>query len=80
MLAFHEVDYDRTHSIGYLTSVLEHHGISLPKGREQIEGLTPWAVAARYEDRIEKVLDRGVARKLVSDVREWSDSALVNPE
>jgi HEPN domain-containing protein len=80
VLAFHEVDYDRTHSIGYLTSVLDHRGIDLPPRREQIEELTPWAVAARYEDRIEEVLDRDVARELVSDVREWSDSALDKPE
>jgi hypothetical protein len=53
VLAFREVDYDRTHSIGYLTSLLEHHGIGLPEEREQIEELTPWAVAARYEDRFE---------------------------
>ena len=46
-LAFHEVAYDRTHSIGYLTSLLEHYGIGLPEAREQIEELTPRAVAAR---------------------------------
>jgi HEPN domain-containing protein len=39
VLAFHEVEYDRTHSIGYLTSLLQHHGINLPAGREQIEEL-----------------------------------------
>jgi HEPN domain-containing protein len=80
VLAFHEVDYDRTHSIGYLTAVLEHHGIDLPQWREQIEELTPWAVAARYDDRTEEVLDRGVARKLVSDVRDWSDRLLAERE
>ncbi|HTD57603.1 MAG TPA: HEPN domain-containing protein [Solirubrobacteraceae bacterium] len=30
VLAFYGIDYDRTHSIGYLTSLLEHHGIDLP--------------------------------------------------
>jgi hypothetical protein len=64
------LDYDRTHSIGYLTSLLEHHGIDLSEGREQIEELTPWAVAARYEDRFEEVLDRRAVRKQVSVVRD----------
>jgi hypothetical protein len=35
---------------------LEHHGIDLPDRLEQIEELTPWAVAARYEDRFDEVL------------------------
>jgi HEPN domain-containing protein len=72
VLTFHEIDYDRTHSIGYLTSLLEHHRIDLSEGREQIEELTPWAVAARYEDRFEEVLDRPAVRKQVSVVRDWS--------
>jgi len=80
VLAFHEVDYDRTHSIGYLTSLLEHHGIDLPEGREQIEELTPWAVAARYEGRFEEVLDRTAVREQVSVVREWSGRQLGDEE
>jgi HEPN domain-containing protein len=72
VLAFHEVEYDRTHSVSYLTALLEHHGIDPPECREQIEELTPWAVAARYEDRFEDVLDRAVVRTLVSELRDWS--------
>jgi HEPN domain-containing protein len=80
VLAFHEVDYERTHSIGYLTSLLEHHGIAPPEGREQIEELTPWAVAARYEDRFEEVLDRAAVREQVSVVRDWSARLLGDEE
>jgi HEPN domain-containing protein len=76
VLAFRGIDFERTHSIGYLTSLLEHHGIDLPNRREQIEELTPWAVAARYEDRIDEVLDRGAARELVSILRDWSGPIL----
>jgi HEPN domain-containing protein len=72
VLAFHEVDFDRTHSIGYLTSLLEHHGIELPGDREQIENLTPWAVVARYQSSVEEVLDRAAAREQMSAVRDWS--------
>jgi len=76
VLAFNEVDYERTHSIGYLTSLLEHHGVDLPDRREQIEELTPWAVAARYEDRFDEVLDRAAVRELVSILRGWSERQL----
>jgi hypothetical protein len=72
VLALHEVGYERTHSIGYLTSLLEHHGIELPDGREQIEELTPWAVAARYESALEEVLNRASVREQVAAVRNWS--------
>ena len=72
VLVWRGIEYDRTHSIGYLTSVLEQHGVDPPSCREQIEGLTPWAVAARYEDSLEAVLDRGTARELLSNVRDWS--------
>lgn len=76
VLAFNEIDYERTHSIGYLTSLLEHHGIDPPGGREQIEELTPWAVAARYEDRFEEVLDRSTVPGLLSVLRDWSERRL----
>jgi len=80
VLAFHEVDYDRTHSISYLTSLLEHHGIDPPDGREQIEELTPWAVAARYESTFEEVLDRAAVKEQVSVVRDWSRRLLSEEE
>jgi HEPN domain-containing protein len=76
VLAFYEVDYDRTHSINYLTSLLDRHEIDLPTARDEIERLTPWAVAARYEDDFQRVLDRAAARQAVSDVREWSRGLL----
>lgn len=43
-------------------------------------GADALAVAARYDDRTEEVLDRDLARKLVSDVRRWSDRSLTKPE
>jgi HEPN domain-containing protein len=72
VLAFNGITFDRTHSLAYLTSLLEHHGIELPAGRDEIEGLTPWAVAARYEDRFDEVLDRVAVRRQMEAVRDWS--------
>jgi HEPN domain len=78
VLAVRGIDFERTHSIGYLTSIVEHHGIGLPERREQIEELTPWAVAARYEDSFDEVLDRSAVRELVSILRDWSARLLAD--
>jgi HEPN domain-containing protein len=80
VLAFHEVEYDHTHSVSYLTALIEQHGIDLPRRRAEIEGLTPWAVAARYDGTFEKVLDRAGARTLVSELRDWSSRLVPDPQ
>lgn len=77
VLALNEVEYEHTHSVSYLTALIETKGIDLPDCREQIEGLTPWAVAARYDGTFENVLDRAAAHTLVSELRDWSRRAVV---
>jgi HEPN domain-containing protein len=72
VLVLHGVEYERTHSVSYLTTLIERRGIELPACRERIEELTPWAVAARYDDNFEATLDREVVRELLADVRSWS--------
>jgi HEPN domain len=72
VLALNEVEYEHTHSVSYLTALIEKQGIRLPDRREEIEGLTPWAVAARYYGTFENVLDRLGSRTLVSELRDWS--------
>jgi hypothetical protein len=69
VLALNEVEYEHTHSVSYLTALIEKQGIRLPDRREEIEGLTPWAVAARYDGTFENVLDRLGSRTLVSGLR-----------
>lgn len=76
VLALNEVGSQRTHSISYLTSLLEHHRIECPEHREQLEDLTPWAIEARYSDTLGRSLDRLAVRGLVVSVREWSRGLL----
>jgi hypothetical protein len=76
VLTIHAIEFDRTHSVSYLTALLEHNGIDLPGCREQVEELTPWAVAARYEDTFEDTLDRTGARELIQQMRNWSQKAI----
>jgi hypothetical protein len=80
VLALHEVEYEHTHSVSYLTALIEQQGIDLPGCREEIEGLTPWAVAARYDGTFEKALDRAAARILVSELRDWSGRLVTEPQ
>jgi HEPN domain-containing protein len=80
ILASRGIDFERTHSISYLTALLERHGLDLPERREQIEDLTPWAVAARYEDSSDEVLDRSAVRELLPILREWSGRLLAATE
>jgi HEPN domain-containing protein len=76
VLALNEIEFQHTHSIGYLTTLLEHHGIDNPEPREPLEDLTPWAVDARYDDQLSRSLDRVAVAKLITSVREWSDGLL----
>ncbi len=80
VLALNEVEYGHTHSVSYLTGMIEQQGIDLPGCREEIEGLTPWAVAARYDGTFEKVLDRAAARTLVSELQDWSGRLVTEPQ
>jgi HEPN domain-containing protein len=76
VLALNEVEFEHTHSIGYLTALLEQHGIEVPGHQEQLKSLTPWAVDARYSDQLIHTLDRAAVRDLVASVREWSQRLL----
>ena len=80
VLALHEVEYEHTHSVSYLTALIEQQGVDLPGCRDEIEGLTPWAVAARYDGTFEKALDRAAARILVSELRDWSGRLVTEPQ
>jgi hypothetical protein len=76
VLAYHEVDFKRSHSIGYLTSLLAQNGVDLPACCNQIETLSPWAGDARYEDDCEGALDRPTVPGLVDTMAAWSSELL----
>lgn len=76
VLALREIEFKRSHSISYLTTLLEEEGIELPPCREQIEALTPWASDARYEGFFDGVLDRPAVKGLCITMIQWSDSQL----
>jgi HEPN domain-containing protein len=76
VLAQHEIEFERSHSISYLTTLLEEEGVELPPCREPIELLTPWASAARYEGFFDGVLDRASVEGLCATMIQWSSRLL----
>jgi len=76
VLAFREIDFKRSHSIAYLTTLLEQNDVGLPACRDQIEALSPWAGDARYEDDYEGALDRPTVPGLVDMMANWSDELM----
>jgi HEPN domain-containing protein len=78
VLSLREVEYRWTHSLAYLTTLLDSNGIMPPACRDEIEDLTPWASRARYEDTSEGALDRDTLLGLIRAVRQWSEE-LIGP-
>lgn len=76
VLVFNEVDFRRTHNIGYLTTLLEQNQVDLPTCRGEIDALTPWAGDARYEDFFEDALDRPAVPGLIDAVAGWSNGLI----
>jgi len=73
VLAFHEIEFDRVHSIAYLAALLDRHGVDLPACRDQMEELTPWASSARYDNLLDGILDRDGIEGVALASREWAE-------
>jgi HEPN domain-containing protein len=72
VLAAREVEYVKTHQLGYLIGLLEANAIDAPQAVLEADELSPWAVDFRYETDSEPALDRRAALDLVEEVRRWA--------
>lgn len=72
-------DFPRTHDLGVLTALLEDAGHSLPEALISAEELTIWAVEFRYENSLERTLDRAEVVRLVAAVRDWVAGVIQDP-
>jgi HEPN domain-containing protein len=75
VLAGREVEFERTHNLAYLLTLLTDHEIPPPPDADALSSLTPWATDFRYEDSAARTLDRAKARELVLAVRAWAEEA-----
>jgi HEPN domain-containing protein len=78
-LALSSIHYGRTHSIAALIDLLSENGIPFPPGLDQVRGLTPFAVAFRYDElppEPQQPFDRSWAVDCVRQIRAWAESLL----
>ncbi len=76
VLAAREVDYAKTHALGYLIDLVQANGIDVTPGVLKAAELNPWAVEFRYEADSEPALDRHAALELIEGIRRWADEQI----
>lgn len=76
VLAAHDIDYTKTHLLGYLIGLVQTNGIDAPPSVLEAAELNPWAVEFRYETDSEPALDRDATLGLIEDVRRWADGEI----
>jgi HEPN domain-containing protein len=69
VLAAREVEYAKTHALGYLIGLIEANAIEAPAAVLNASELSPWAVDFRYETDDEPALDRQATLALIEEIR-----------
>jgi len=72
VLAAREIEYAKTHALGYLIGLVEANGIDAPAAVLDASELSPWAVDFRYETDDEPALDRHATLALIEEIRAWA--------
>jgi hypothetical protein len=76
VLAAREIEYAKTHALGYLIGLVEANGIDAPPAVLEASELSPWAVDFRYETDDEPALDRVATLALIEEIRSWATAAV----
>jgi HEPN domain-containing protein len=72
VLIFHGIDYQRTHDLHTLASLLLKHGVTTPCSPEELTQLSPFAVTFRYGDTDIPLIQDAVVEKMVDTMRRWA--------
>ena len=72
VLIFHGIDYQRTHDLHTLASLLLKHGVTPPCSPEELTQLNPFAVTFRYDDTDIPLIQDAVVEKMVDTMRRWA--------
>jgi HEPN domain-containing protein len=72
VLAAREIEYAKTHALGYLIGLVEANEIDAPAAVLDAGELSPWAVDFRYETDDEPALDRRATLVLIEEIRSWA--------
>jgi HEPN domain-containing protein len=76
VLAAREIEYAKTHALGYLIGLVETNGIDAPPAVLDASELSPWAVDFRYETDDEPALNRVATLALIEEIRGWAAAAV----
>lgn len=71
-LAAREIEFAKTHALGYLIGLIETNAIEAPPAVLGAAELSPWAVDFRYETDDEPALDRQATLALIEEIRAWA--------
>jgi HEPN domain-containing protein len=72
VLAAREIEFAKTHALGYLIGLIETNAIEAPPAVLGASELSPWAVDFRYETDDEPALDRPATLVLIEEIRAWA--------
>lgn len=76
VLAARSVDFPFTHDIGGLVRICNNAGISLPDDLRDVDQLTPYAGALRYDAEDPKLVDRETALRWAAIAVTWARAQL----
>ena len=71
VLVSNAVIFRRTHDLEELAGLLEQQGIELPLSKDQLKGLSPFAVTIRYEHMEITLADINTVAEMMEDARVW---------
>ncbi len=85
VLAHRSVEYQWTHQLERLVTLIRNAGISYPPELSEAVALTPFAVALRYDmlpirDDAARPFDRRWAKRCVDRIAEWASSIVEGSE
>jgi HEPN domain-containing protein len=72
VLVFQGVNYQRTHDLHTLASLLIKNGVTPPCTPEELTRLNPFAVTFRYDDTDIPLIQDAAVEKMVATMRLWA--------
>lgn len=72
VLYSHQIEFERTHDLVKLATLLSSHDVVLPVSNDQLRLLNPFAVTFRYDDMEFDLVIEEDADMLVSEIRAWA--------
>ncbi len=76
ILAYHKVEFRRTHDLKSLFEAFQTRNITLPPFSKDLLALNPFAVLFRYEFLDTEPIDRQHTRHLVLSLRKWVENQI----